>query len=90
MNYLHTEFWGGCETVALITLEGQANVLLLDDVNYSAYRAGRSYQYRGGWATRSPVRLSPMHHGHWHVVIDLGGYAGNVRAGVRVIEGSVA
>ncbi len=90
MNYLHTEFWGGCEAVALVTLEGQANVLLLDDVNYSAYRAGRSYQYRGGWATRSPVKLSPPHNGHWHVVIDLGGYAGNVRAGVRVIEGSVA
>ncbi len=90
MNYLHTEFWGGCEAVALVTLDGQANVLLLDDVNYSAYRAGRSYQYGGGWATRSPVRLSPPHHGHWHVAIDLGGYAGNVRAGVRVIEGSVA
>ena len=90
MNYLHTEFWGGCEAVALITLDGQANVLLLDDVNYSAYRAGRSYQYSGGWATRSPVKLSPPHHGHWHVVIDLGGYVGNVRAGVRVIEGSVA
>lgn len=90
MNYLHTEFWGGCEAVALITLHGQANVLLLDDINYSAYGAGRSYQYCGGWATHSPVKLSPPHHGHWHVVIDLGGSAGNVRAGVRVIEGSIA
>lgn len=90
MNYLHTEFWGGCEAVALITLDGQANVFLLDDAGYSAYCAGRSYQYRGGWASRSPVKLSPPHHGHWHVVIDLGGYAGNIRAGVRVIEGSVA
>ena len=90
MNYLHTEFWGGSEAVALVTLEGQANVLLLDDTNYSAYRCGRSYQYYGGWATRSPVRLSPPHHGRWHVVVDIGGYAGTVRAGVRVIEGSVA
>ncbi len=90
MNYLHTQFWGGCEATALVTLEGQANVLLLDDPNYSAYRAGRSYQYYGGWATRSPVKLSPPHHGHWHVVIDLGGYTGHVRAGVRVIEGTVA
>lgn len=90
MNYLHTEFWGGSEAVALVTLEGQANVLLLDDTNYSAYRGGRSYQYYGGWATRSPVRLSPPHHGRWHVVVDIGGYAGTVRAGVRVIEGSVA
>ena len=85
MNYLHTEFWGGSEAVALITLDGQANVFLLDDASYSAYCAGRSYQYRGGWASRSPVKLSPTHHGHWPVVIDLGDYAGTVRAGVLVI-----
>ena len=90
MNYLHADFSGGSDFVALVTLDGQANVMLLNDSNYSAYQSGRTFQYYGGWATSSPVRLSPPHHGHWHVVVDLGGSAGAVRASVRVIEGSLA
>ncbi len=86
MDFLHTDFSGGPDTVALVTLDGQANVLLMDDVSFSAYRQGRSFNYYGGWAARSPVQLSPPHHGHWHVVVDLGGCAGTIRAGVRVIE----
>jgi len=90
MDFLHTDFWGGVNDLVLVTLDGQANVLLLDDSNFSAYRQGRSLRYYGGWATRSPVRLSAPHHGHWHVVVDLGGYAGSIRAGIRIIEGAHA
>ena len=86
MEFMHTDFWGGADHVVVVTLDGQANVLLLDDVNFSAYRQGRSFSYHGGWATRSPVRLAPPHHGHWHVVVDLGEYGGSVRAGVRIIK----
>ncbi len=86
MNFLHTDFWGDADDVVLVTLDGQANVLLIDDANFPAYRQGRSFSYYGGWATRSPVRLSPPHHGHWHVVVDVGGYGGSVRAGVRIIK----
>lgn len=90
MKFLHTEFWGGANNLVLVTLDGQANVMLLDDSNFCSYRNGESFPYFGGWATRSPVRLSPPHHGHWHVVVDLGGYAGSVRAGIRIIEGAHA
>ena len=90
MDFLHTDFWGGAEHVALVTLDAQANVMLVDDHNFSAYRQGRSFNYYGGWASRSPVRLSPPHHSHWHVVVDLGGYAGSVKAGIRIIERAIA
>lgn len=86
MNFLHTEFTGGSDHVVLVTLDGQANVMLLDDGDFSAYRAGRSFHYYGGWQTRSPVRLSPPRHAHWHVVVDRGGHGGSVRAGVRVVR----
>jgi len=86
MEFLHTEFWGSVDDIALVTLDGQANVMLVDDGNFSSYRLGHSFKYFGGWATRSPVRLSPPHHGHWHLIIDLGGYSGTVRAGVRIIK----
>jgi hypothetical protein len=87
MKFLHTEFTGGPDDTAIVTLDGQANVLLLDDSAFLAYKHGTSFSYRGGWATRSPVRLSPPTHGHWHVVVDLGAYTGTLRAGIRIIQG---
>ena len=86
MDFLHTEFQGSSDEVVLVTLDSQANVMLLDDMNFFAYRDGRSFNYYGGWATRSPIRLVPPHIGHWHVVVDLGGASGTVRAGIRIIR----
>jgi hypothetical protein len=85
MEFLHSDFTGGSETVVVVTVDGQCNVMLLDDINFSAYRRGDSFRYCGGWAKRSPVHLRPPHGGHWHVVVDLGGAAGQVRAAVRVV-----
>jgi hypothetical protein len=86
MEFLHTEFTGGPDTVALVTLDAQANAMLVSDADFAAYQRGRSFQYYGGWATASPVRLVPPHYGRWHVVVDLGGNAGSVRTGIRVIH----
>jgi len=82
--YLHKPFFFG--DTAEITLDHQANVMLLDDHAFSAYRSGGTFEYTGGWATRSPVQLRPPSAGHWHVVVDLGGGAGRVRAGVRSVR----
>lgn len=85
MRFLHWEFSAGPDDVVVVTLDKAANVQLLDDSAFHAYRDGRSYRYQGGHAQVSPVRLVPPCHGHWHVVVDLGGYVGSVRAGVRVV-----
>ena len=86
MDFLHTDFMGGTESVAIVTLDGQANVMLLDDDNLSSYRRGTAFNYYGGWATHSPVRLKPPRYGHWHIVVDLGGDVGRVRASVRIVS----
>lgn len=91
MNFLHTDLGNlrGGEIVE-ITLQGNsANVRLLDSSNFSSYRAGRRHTFIGGHAKRSPVRLRVPRSGHWHVAIDMGGYSGNVRAGVRVLPGAL-
>lgn len=88
MEFLHTEFIGDRGSSALVTLDGQANVMLLSDSDFQAYQRGDSFHYVGGWATRSPVRLTAPHHDRWHVVVDLGGYDGQIRAGVRIIGGT--
>ena len=84
MNYLHSEFDLEAGDVVVVDLDGQANVLLMDRSNFDAYRGGRSYHYYGGLAEKTPVRLVAPRNGHWHLVVDLGGYAGTVKAGVRV------
>lgn len=86
MDFLHTEFDGGPNEVAVVTLDGQANVMLLDDCNFHAYRRGAAFRYAGGLAKQSPIRLAPPHGGHWHIVVDLGGYAGSIRASVQVLR----
>lgn len=78
---------GGGEIVE-VTLSGSAsNVRLMDSSNFQSYRAGRRHTYYGGYAKRSPVRLQVPRAGHWHITIDLGGYAGSVRSSVQVLPG---
>lgn len=87
MNFLHQEFEAGPGDVVEVTLDGQANVLLLDGAAYSNYQTGKSYKYYGGLAKVSPMLLPVPHHGQWHVVVDLGGYSGKIKAGIRVLQG---
>ena len=87
MNYLHYDLHLQASDAVEVTLDKQANVRLLDDSNFSNYQRGDQHKYYGGLATKSPVRLSPPRAGHWHLVVDLGGYAGTVKASVRTIKG---
>jgi hypothetical protein len=73
-----------------VTLSGTAaNVRLMDSSNYQSFRSGRRHSYIGGNATKSPVRLRVPRAGRWHVTVDLGGYRGTVRSGVRVLPGAL-
>ncbi len=80
MKFLHWDMNAGPDNVIRVELDTQANVLLMDDLNFRSYRSGRSYRYFGGLVKRSPATLVPPHSGHWNVVVDMGGYAGCVRA----------
>lgn len=86
MNFLHNEFQLVAGDVIEFTLDRRANVLVLDDANYRRYRRGERYRCVGGHATQSPVRIRIPHPGHWHGVVDLGGRAGRVRAGIRALK----
>lgn len=69
-----------------VTLSGtEANVSLLDSANLDRYRNGGSFDYRGGHFHQSPAVIAVPHSGHWHVAVDLGGYAGHVESAVEVL-----
>lgn len=90
MDFLHYEFDAAPGNVIEVDLDRAANVQLLDPLNYENYKNGRGYRYQGGYATETPVRFEPTRPGRWHVVIDLGGGAGRVRASARLLSGAAA
>jgi hypothetical protein len=85
MNFLHSDLTLGAHQAVLVTLDKQANVRLMDDLNFSLYQRGQRHTYFGGLATRSPTQLRPPYAGRWHLVVDLGGYGGIVNASVQVV-----
>lgn len=86
MKFLHSDFQIGPNDTVSVVLDKQANVKLLDDINFSKYRRGERHTFYGGLATRSPFLVSPPRSGHWHVVVDLGGYNGSVRASINLLN----
>ena len=68
-----------------VTLDQQANVLVMDSMNYQQYCRGASATYYGGRMVRSPAVITPPHGGWWHVAIDLGRGSGTIRSSVRVL-----
>lgn len=85
-DFIHQEGNLQSGSVVSVTLDQQANVLLLDDLNFMNYRSGRQFRYFGGLATESPFNISVPRTDHWHIVIDLGGASGNVRYSVNVLN----
>ena len=90
MEHLHYEIDAHDQDQVEVSIDRAANVQLLDPTNYELYQQGRSFSYEGGYATVSPVRFTVQRAGRWHVVIDLGGGAGRVKASMRHLSGAVA
>lgn len=87
MKFLHTDLgYRDSGDQVEVTLSGSAaNVRLLDDTNFDRYRRGQKHTYRGGLATRSPVRLAVPSAGRWHLVVDMRGLRGTTTSSVRII-----
>ena len=85
MKHLHYTVNAGPSNCIRVELNKQANVKLMDDINYQRYRSGARYSFQGGLAKVSPALLTPPSHKDWNVVIDLGGYSGSVKATVSIV-----
>jgi hypothetical protein len=69
-----------------VDCDTQANVILMDDSDYTNYKSGQSYHYYGGFFTHFPARLAPPRSGYWNVVLDLGAGRATVRHNMRIIS----
>ncbi|MDE2818213.1 MAG: DUF1883 domain-containing protein [Chloroflexota bacterium] len=72
--------------IAEVSITSAANVRLLDSNNFLKYRSGQRHKYTGGHYTQSPVQFEIPRPGRWYVVVDLGGYAGEVGSSIRVLS----
>lgn len=72
-----------------VTLRSAANVRLMDNSDFQSYRSGRQHRYIGGYVTQSPYRMSIPYAGNWYVVLDLGGRAGTINYGIRILSGAL-
>lgn len=84
-DHLHArKYIAGGRTVR-VHIDTQANVLLMDDINYSHYKNGGSYRHGGGFYTESPALIGVPHSGNWNIVINLGGGSGTIRHSIEII-----
>lgn len=87
MDYLHQEMDLAEDDVVEVTLDHPANVVLLDPENWHAYQERQPFRYaRGGHTAQRSVRLQAPQPGKWHLVIDLGGGFGRVRAFAKIFS----
>lgn len=90
VDHLHYEFDAEAGDVAVVTLDAPANVQFMDNANYDNYRSGRTFRYHGGYVRCTPFRLQLPESRQWHLVVDLGGGPGHIRAYAELIPAAVA
>jgi hypothetical protein len=86
MNFLHSRVHIDEGDAVLVKLHGtEANIRVMDDLNFRRYRSGSRHRFFGGHYRESPAVIHPPC-GDWNVVVDLGGFGGKVEASVHVIH----
>lgn len=86
MNYLHYEVHAGPGNIIKVRIDTRANVRLLDTLHYQKYKMGKPYEGSGGETDPPGREFRVQHKDVWHVVVDLGGKAGTVKAQVDVLR----
>ena len=86
MDMMHSEVSAHKGNRIRVTLNMAANVRLMDYANFVSYRNGQPHRCYGGHTRTSPVDIVVPYSGNWHVVIDLGGGSGFLKASVNVLR----
>ena len=86
MSFMHYEVKARPGEIIQVNISRDANVRLLDQLNYAKYKLGKSYSATAGPETEGPIRFAPPYRATWHVIVDMEGRMGTVRASVEVLK----
>ncbi|MBI9102899.1 MAG: DUF1883 domain-containing protein [Spirochaetales bacterium] len=86
MQFIHYELKAGIDKIIQVTIDSEADVKLMDTFNFTKYKKGRTPDYQGGTYPASTIEFRVDKTDTWHVVIDLGGKKGEVKASVKLIN----
>ena len=80
MTFLHWKIPGTTGDLIRIQMDTPAFVRMLDALNFEYYRRGSKYSGEGGWSDKLDVEFALPYKGTFHIVVDLGGQVGVVKA----------
>ena len=86
MQFLHFALSAGPDNIIQVNFDRRANVRLMDELNYQKYRMKKRYVFSGGLYDPPRIDLRPSLKGKWHVIVDLEGLGGDVRASVDILR----
>ena len=87
LEFIHFRVKAGPESIIQVNISQPAYVRLMDELNFQKYKMKKNYKYTGGYASTPKVDLRPHVRSEWHVVVDLEGMSGHVRASVDILRG---
>ena len=86
MQFLHYELSAGKDKIIQVTIDHQADIKVMDPFNFSKYKLGKTPDFQGGTYPASTIEFRVHRKDIWHVVIDLGGKRGEVKASVKLLN----
>jgi len=75
MKFLQQQFTAKAGQRIIVTFSKPTRVLLIHSTQMSKYKGGKTYNYFGGFAEKSPVEFEVTNEGVWHAIIEKGNYS---------------
>lgn len=74
-----------CGKKVEVKLSNSAIIRIMDYRNYQEYKSGNDHKFLGGYVSgKTHISIIP-HNEQWYVVVDLGGYSGQISSDVRIL-----
>ncbi len=74
MKFLQQPFTAKAKERIIVDFDKPTKVLLIHSSQFDKYKGGKTYQYHGGHAEKSPVEFTVPFDGKWHAIIEKGTY----------------
>ncbi len=74
MRFLHKAFSAKANDRIIIHFDKPTVIKLIHSSHFANFKKGRTYQYRGGHAEKSPMEFIVPFEGSWHAIIEKGTY----------------